>query len=397
MNKTMAVPLAALSMLLAATGAQCAATQGPDAYRAEVDRSILPLIKAHNIPGMAVALTVDGRQYFYNYGLASITPQREVTADTLFELGSVSKTLNVTLAAYADAQKKLSLVEKVSHYLPSLKDTSFGELSLINLATHTTGGMPLQAPDQVNTEAKLMDYLRAWHPREKAGQGRSYSNISIGTLGLIAARTMGDSYANLLQKVILPELGMNHTWINVPDEEMKNYAWGYKRDERDNKDEPVRVSAGILSDEAYGVKSTSADMIRFVEANMKQAGEGSDVQKAVIETHRGYFSTALYTQDMLWEQYSWPVALSAVMAGNSNDMTYKVNPVKAITPPKTPQQAVLLNKTGATGGFGAYVAFIPEKKIGIVMLANRNYPNTERARAAWQIFNDIAKQTALSR
>ncbi|WP_413725215.1 class C beta-lactamase [Sodalis sp. RH16] len=388
----MAVPLVALSMLLAATGAQCAATQGPDAYRAEVDREILPLIKAHNIPGMAVALTVDGRQYFYNYGLASITPQREVTADTLFELGSVSKTFNVTLAAYADAQKKLSLVEKVSHYLPSLKDTSFGELSLINLATHTTGGMPLQAPDQVNTEAKLMDYLSAWHPREKAGQGRSYSNISIATLGLIAARAMGDSYANLLQKVILPELGMNHTWINVPDKEMKNYAWGYNK-----QDKPVRLNAGILSDDAYGVKSTSADMIRFVEANMKQAGEGSDVQKAVIETHRGYFSTAHYTQDMLWEQYPWPVALSTVMAGNSNDMTYNVNPVKIITPATPPLQAVLLNKTGATDGFGAYVAFIPEKKIGIVMLANRNYPNTERARAAWQIFNDITKQTALSR
>ncbi len=392
MNKTMTFPLVALSMLLTATGAQCAAHEVPDIYRAEVDRSILPLIKAHNIPGMAVALTVDGRQYFYNYGLASVTPEKKVTADTLFELGSVSKTFNVTLAAYADVQNKLSLVEKVSHYLPALQDTPFGNLSLINLATHTTGGIPLQAPDQVNTEAQLMDYLRAWHPQEKAGQGRSYSNISIGTLGLITARAMGDSYANLLQNIVLPELGMNHTWINVPAEEMKNYAWGYNK-----QDKPVRVNAGILSDEAYGVKSTSADMIRFVEANMKQAGEGSDVQRAVTETHWGYFSTAHYTQDMLWEQYPWPVALSTVVAGNSNDMTYKVNPVEPITPPKAPQQAVLLNKTGATDGFGAYVAFIPEKKIGIVMLANRNYPNTERARAAWQIFNGIAKQTALSR
>ncbi len=383
--------IAISSMLATSVGAQGAPNKDADMYRAKVDSSILPLMKAHNIPGMAVALTVDGRQYFYNYGLASVTPEKKVAADTLFELGSVSKTFNVTLAAYADLQKKLSLVEKVSNYLPSLKDTPFGNLSLVNLATHTTGGMPLQVPETVTNEAQLMEYLHAWRP-ESAGQGRSYSNISIGTLGLISARAMGDTYVNLLRNVILPGLDMRHTWSNGPEGERKNDAWGYNK-----QDKPVRVNSGILSDEAYGVKSTSADMIRFVEANMKQAGEGTAVQQAVTETHRGYFSTAKYTQDMLWEQYPWPVALGAVIEGNKNEMTYNINPVESITPATPPLQAVLLNKTGATDGFGAYVAFIPEKKMGIVMLANRNYPNVERAQAAWQIFNDIDKQTALSR
>lgn len=386
MYKKKTVTLMALTLLMTTLSLPAVANDGPDAYRADVDRAIQPILEKYRIPGMAVALTVNGKHYFYNYGLAQRAPEEKVTSETLFELGSVSKTFNVTLAAYAAMQGKLSLADKVEKYLPALADTPFGNLTLINLATHTSGGLPLQLPDTVTTESQLLEYLRTWRPADGAGQGRSYSNISIGTLGLISAGAMGETYVNLLQKVILPGLEMHHTWINVPEQQMNNYAWGY-----DKQDKPVRVNSGLLGDEAYGVKSTSADMIRFVDANMLQAGEGSPVRQAVTETHRGYFSTAKYTQDMLWEQYPWPVALNAVIEGNADSMTYNINPVNTLTPATPPQQAVLLNKTGATSGFGAYVAFIPEKKLGIVMLANRNYPNVERAQAAWQIFNDIAK------
>lgn len=386
MFKKRMLTLAALALLVATASSHAVASDEGDAYRAEVDKTILPIIKKYNIPGMAVALTVGGRHYFYNYGLAGRSPETNVTSDTLFELGSISKTFNVTLAAYAEQQKKLNLSDKVAKHLPALQNTPFGNLTLINLATHTSGGLPLQVPDRVHTDAQLMNFLQAWRPTDKNGHGRSYSNVSIGALGLISANAMGQPYVQLLEKVIFPGLDMRHTWINVPEQEMKNYAWGY-----DKQDKPLRVNPGILADEAYGVKSTSADMIRFVDANIRQAGEGTPVEQAVVATHRGYFSTPLYTQDMLWEQYPWPVSLKTVVEGNSDNMTYEINPVKALTPPTEPLAAAFLNKTGATGGFGAYVAFIPEKKVGIVMLANRNYPNVERAQAAWQIFNAIAK------
>lgn len=90
-------PFLALALGLSATAAQAIDEAG---IRAAVDTTIGPLMSQHDIPGMAVAITVDGRGYVFNYGVMSRRGQEPVTDHTLFEVGSVTKVLTATLSAY---------------------------------------------------------------------------------------------------------------------------------------------------------------------------------------------------------------------------------------------------------------------------------------------------------
>jgi len=73
-----------------------------------VARPIRPLMQRYGIPGISVGIIVDGRSYIYDYGVASKATQRPVTRATLFEIGSLSKTLTASLASYAHVTGKLS-------------------------------------------------------------------------------------------------------------------------------------------------------------------------------------------------------------------------------------------------------------------------------------------------
>lgn len=366
-----------------------AADMTDKAFQEIANRIFPPVIKEYDIPGLAVGVTVNGSEFYYTYGEASRETKAPVTGDTIFELGSVSKIFNVMLAALAEQRGLLSLDQPVSTYLPELKGSAFDRMTLVNLATHTSGGLPLQVPDSVTDDAELMTYLKNWKPAYKAGTMRSYSNVSIGLLGRIAGQRLGDTYRQAAEGQLFPALGLKSTFIEVPSAAMDRYAFGYAKDNR-----PIRVGPGVLDDEAYGIKTTVRDMVRVMGLNLKPDALAPELAAAIEKTHTDYFDTAYYTQDMVWEQYAWPVALKSLLDGNSAKMSLESQPVKKRAKPLLPQTAVLMNKTGSTNGFGSYVVLIPKMQIGLTVLANRNYPNTARAEAGLKLIQALETYAA---
>jgi len=352
-------------------------------FQDKAQKAFADTVAEYNIPGLVVGVTSKGRHDFYSTGLASRADKQPVTPDTLFELGSISKIFNATLAALAEQRGMLSLDDKAAHYLCADACRIGDDMTLMDLATHHSGGLPLQVPDDVKDTDGLVRWLKAWQPPQPGT--RSYSNISIGLLGHITARTFGMSYAQAAENVLFHALGLQSTWIDIPSQAMDRYAFGYDR----KTDEAIRVTPGVLDAEAYGVKSSARDMLRLLDAELGNTALSPELAAAIRRTQEGQFKTAAFTQDMVWEQYPWPVDLETMQSGNGYDFILHPQPMEKLKPALAPQKNVIVNKTGSTNGFGGYVAMLPGENLGIVVLANRNFPNDARVKASYSLIEAL--------
>ena len=343
---------------------------------------IQPLMKRYDIPGMAIGVILKGKDNVFNFGFLSKEMSRKVDSETIFEVGSISKIMTATLAAYAMRMGRLSFDDKVSKFIPSLKNSDFDHVSILNLGTHTSGDLPLQVPQEITDVESLIQHLRKWESKLAPGTHRTYSNIGIGLMGLIAAESLGENFDVLMKELIFTKLGLQNTFLSVPGDHLKKYAQGYTE-----KDIPKRVNPGVFDKEAYGIRTTAKDLNRFLKANMQLIKLDPNLSQAIYETHRPYFRVEKMVQGLIWEQLPYPVSLSDLLAGNS--INSRSIPIMSVESQKESMKSVWMNKTGSTGGFAAYVAFVPAKKSGIVLLANKSYPIAERVTAAYEILKNL--------
>ncbi|MBB3196856.1 beta-lactamase class C [Roseateles terrae] len=378
-----AVMAAAAPFALAPIHAQTASQPQPstevDAVRALVDAAVRPVMARNDLPGLAVGVTVGGRSYVFNYGVASKATHAPVDDETLFEIGSISKTFAATLGAQAQVQGQLSLNDSPARYLPALKGHPIERTTLLQLVTYTAGGLPLQVPDDIKNDAQMQRYLQRWTPLYTPGSRRQYSNPSIGLFGEAVAAALGRPYVEAVQSDLLPGLGLRHTSLQLPEAAKAHYAWGY------DKDKAVRMTPDVYDAQAYGIRTTAADLLRFVQANIDPSAVSPSLRQAIETTHQSVYQVGSMTQGLGWEHYTWPVPLETLSEGNAlGRVVSEVTPVTA-----TPAGPRLFNKTGSTRGFGAYAAFIPERRLGLVLLANRVWPIPDRVAAAHEILQKL--------
>lgn len=349
-----------------------------------VERTVTPLMKAHAIPGMAVAVIYQGQPHYFTFGKADVAANKAVTPQTLFELGSISKTFTGVLGGDAMARGEISLGDPATKYWPELTGKQWQGIRMLDLATYTAGGLPLQVPDDVTDTASLLRFYQTWQPQWKPGTTRLYANASIGLFGALAVKPSGMSFEQAMTERVFKPLKLNHTWINVPKSEAQHYAWGYR------EGKPVHVSPGMLDAEAYGVKTNVQDMAAWVMANMapENVAEASLKQGIALAQSRYWRVGAMY-QGLGWEMLNWPVDAKTLVDGSDNNVALAPLPAREVSPPAPSVKASWVHKTGSTGGFGSYVAFIPEKELGIVMLANKSYPNPARVEAAYRILDAL--------
>lgn len=372
------------ALLLSVASSAFAAPMSEKQLAEVVERTVTPLMNAQAIPGMAVAVIYQGQPHYFTFGKADVTANKPVTPQTLFELGSISKTFTGVLGGDAIARGEIALGDPVAKYWPELTGKQWQSIRMLDLATYTAGGLPLQVPDEVTDTASLLRFYQNWQPQWKPGTTRLYANASIGLFGALAVKPSGMSYEQAMTTRVFKPLKLDHTWINVPKAEEAHYAWGYR------EGKAVHVSPGMLDAEAYGVKTNVKDMASWVIANMKPDSlQAPSLKQGIALAQSRYWRVGAMYQGLGWEMLNWPVDAKTVVGGSDNKVALAPLPVAEVNPPAPPVKASWVHKTGSTGGFGSYVAFIPEKQLGIVMLANKSYPNPARVEAAYRILDAL--------
>ena len=264
------------------------AASAPDALPARVQKNIRARIAAGQYPSVVVAV-VDGKHHrIYSFG--KLANGRTPGPDTVFEIGSVTKTFTATLLAQDVLLRRVALDEPVARLLPgfTLPSRNGQTITLGNLATQHSGLPRLpdnMAPTNMHDpyadygDAKLRAFLAGYTLQHDPGSTYAYSNLGFGLLGDALAHRAGKSYGALLQQRIFKPLGMHSSAATVTPGMRARLAVGHDALGKPTGTWTFKAMAG-----AGAIKSTAADMLRYLEANMGRLR--TPLHRAMALAHR---------------------------------------------------------------------------------------------------------------
>jgi serine-type D-Ala-D-Ala carboxypeptidase/endopeptidase len=337
-----------------------------DAMRA-ADASLRRLVERGAVVGMVVALLRGDERRVRSYGTVAAGRPAPPGPDTVFEIGSVTKTFTALLLHEMAGRGEVALDDPIGRHLPPEVPTpTLGSrsITLLDLVTHTArlpnNGRTLirQAlRDQKHPFARYSvedlhgDVARA-RIRRRIGERVRYSNLGFGLLGHLLARAAGSSYDTLVTERITGPLGLADTAVHPSDR--TRYARGHmnRRTPAPDCEIPTLGGAGAL-------RSTARDMVAPLRAHIDPSttpleGPLEDVQRLRVEVARGRHGIAS----------AWLL--------------------------RRGERGTVAWHNGGTPGFGSFVGFDRRAGAGIVVLTNTRH-RMRVDHAAFRVLEALAR------
>lgn len=297
---------------------------------------------------VACAVDAQGSECFSD-GHMEVGSERKVNENSVFEIGSITKAFTGVLLADMALRGEVSLDDPVQKYLPegtTMPMRAGKVITLRDLATHRSAlpRLPdnLEPADPDNPyadydEKRLLDFLRTHQLTRDIGEKYEYSNLATGLLGYVLARRAGMTYEQLLIERILNPLGMKDTRLTLTDDMKERLATGHS-DGKPVKNWDLDVLAG-----AGAIRSTASDMVKFLQANWKQGDTA--VGRALTASYKDRYPTETPDLTMGLGWHVW-----------------------------NKHGAEIIWHNGGTGGYRSASGFRLDKKEGVIVLVNSDFP-----------------------
>ncbi|MBZ5858537.1 serine hydrolase domain-containing protein [Flavihumibacter profundi] len=341
----------ALLLLLSLCSTARPSEQGP---LQRVD-SLLHARYTADAPGIAISIVEKGKTTFSKgYGISSLEGKGKISPATTFNIASLTKQFTAMAILQLAGKNKLSLDEKIGHFLPELNKKIGGQVTIRQLLNHSSGIVDHYAYTDTNNlhHAHNSTALTAIKNIDTTyftpGSQFRYSNTAYCLLALVIERASGLSYAAYMQQYIFQPAGMKHTAIWNESRANNTDAAGYDLDS---------VSKRFVA-------SGAAEHIFF-------STEGDGGIYTTVEDYTKWF-TALQSGNVFPKQLA-SLARSLQFAIDARNKTgYGMGWfVDEHTQP------ALAYHSGSNGGFNSYSFTIPGEGFAVVVFSNRSDINLE--------------------
>ncbi|MFG2915724.1 serine hydrolase domain-containing protein [Kitasatospora sp. NPDC048298] len=280
---------------------------------------------------------------------------------TLFDIGSVTKVFTSLVLARLALDGAVRLDEPLAEVLTGASDGRAvvpakgpQPITLRHLATHTSGlprlprGMARQSllsPNKADpyadcTVERVLDGLARTRLRAAPGRSFRYSNLGAGLLGLALAQRSGVGYEELVAREVCAPLGLVDTCVRPDGERSARLAHGHTPGGR-----PVPHWSFAAVPGMGGLRSTAADLVVFLRAQLAaERSPDAPLSPAIALTRE----TRHRVNPFAWTHLGWLGHRLHTQQGGHLQVWHN----------------------GGTGGFRSFVAFDPEKQVGVVVLVN---------------------------
>jgi CubicO group peptidase (beta-lactamase class C family) len=297
---------------------------------------------------LIIGISQNSEKKFYSYGFADSAGKQQFGSNTVFEIGSITKTFTANLLLQLDEQNILDIQNSVLNYLPPgfNNDSVLQKITLSNLASQTSGLPRLPTNlDKINEYTLMQPYQ--FYKREhlysflksisKNNSGKyAYSNLGFGLLSTIEENVTAMSFESLLNKYIFQPLQMENTYIDAKKKQTDTATGYFYGKPADYWQFDCMAGAGAI-------KSTTTDILKYLDAHIENKNENfSAVVPKITQP------VSLVTPNMQI-CYGWHTL---------EDLKHRV-----------------FWHNGGTYGFSTFAAFEPHSKTSIVLASNATGDN----------------------